>query len=127
MREQVATLLQQAMAGIVVVLSLLTLRLYKGRPSSSEEWSELLYLAVVGFMDGFMVAQLVPFFPTFAAKFTFHLFFYLLLASISILFYLAYKGYYDFRVLAIALAPWYLALLLVLYSRIVGVNTIFIF
>ena len=120
-------MIQQATVGALIALSLLTLRLYRGRPSSSEEWSELLYLAVVGFMDGFMVAQLVPFFSTFVAKFTFHLFLYLLFASISILFYLAYKGYYDFRVLAIALAPWYLALLLVLYSRIVGVNTIFVF
>jgi len=120
-------LIQQSMTGALIVLTVLTLRLYRGRPSTTDEWVELLYLALVGFIDGFMVAQLAPFFTTFATKLTFHLFFYLLLASITIVLYLAYKGLYDFKTFAVALAPWYLALVLVLYSRIVGVGTIFVF
>jgi len=120
-------LIQQAMAGLLISVSLVALRFYRGRPSSSGEWSELLYLVVVGFINGFMIAYLAPFYSVFASRFTFHLFLYLLLASTSILFYLAYRARYDLKELAVALAPWYLALLLVLYSLLVRAGTIFIF
>lgn len=120
-------MIQQTMAGLLISVSIAALRLYRGRPSGSDEWSELLYLMVVGFINGFMIAHLAPLYPAFAAKFTFHLFLYLLLASTSILFYLAYRASYDLKALAAALAPWYLALLLMAYSAVAGTGTVFAF
>jgi len=81
---------------------------------------------VLAFIDAFMLAYIAPFYQAFAAKLTFHLFAYTLLASLTAVLYAAYRAVTDLKVYAVAMTPWFYILALILVSRILRTAVIFI-
>ncbi|MHB9302117.1 hypothetical protein [Thermofilum pendens] len=119
-------MLVPTLSGLVAVLTSAVLRLAKGKPSSEDEWSAFAAGIVLAFIDGFMIAYLVPFFPYFASKFLFHVYLYTLLASLTAVLYAMYKAVTDLRVYAAASIPWILVILLVAVAKATGSPTIFL-
>ncbi|MEM0376714.1 MAG: hypothetical protein QXU72_08130 [Thermofilum sp.] len=114
------------LAGSLAAMSAALLRVWRGRPSR-EELVELGLSLTLAFIDGFMVAYLAPFAPVFAAKLSFHLFLYMLLASLTVVLYSSYKGHSELKVYAIAMAPWFFVLFLVAAAAVLGSRIVFIF
>jgi hypothetical protein len=114
------------LAGALSAMGAAVLRLLRGRPSSSEELEAFALALILAFIDGFMLAYLAPFYQAFAAKLTFHLFVYMLLASLTAVLYAAYRAATDLRVYAVATTPWFYILVLILVSQILRSTVIFI-
>jgi hypothetical protein len=112
--------------GALAVTTTALLRLLKGKPKDSEELEAFALALVLAFIDAFMLAYIVPFYPGFASKLTFHVFVYTLLASLTAVLYASYRALTDLKVYAVAMTPWFYILLLILFSRILRSIVIFI-
>lgn len=113
------------LSGALAAAGAALLRLLKGRPQG-EELEAFALALVLAFIDAFMLAYIAPFYQAFAAKLTFHLFAYTLLASLTAVLYAAYRATTDLKVYAVAMTPWFYILALILVSRILRSTVIFI-
>lgn len=105
----------------------MALRLFRGKPNWREEVYQLSLALVLVFIDAFMIAYLVPFIPVFVAKLSFHLFLYTLFASLTSVLYALYRVSSDLRVYAVAMAPWFLILALIVAANLLGSRVVFLF
>jgi len=116
-----------ALAGALSAMGAAVLRLLRGRPSSGEELEAFALALILAFIDGFMLAYLAPFYPAFAGRLSFHLFVYMLLASLTAVLYACYRGATELRVYAVAMVPWFFVLALVALASLMGSRTVFLF
>ncbi|MGB9709367.1 hypothetical protein [Infirmifilum uzonense] len=114
------------LTGLVSMLVVAVLRLLKGRPSR-EELDAFILALVLSFIDGFMIAYLVPYIPSFISKLSFHVFIYLLLASLTAVIYASYRAISDVKVYAAAMAPWFFILVLIVAAAAQGSRVVFLF
>lgn len=119
-------MLVPTLVGLLGAMSAALLRVWRGRPSR-EELGPFALSLLLAFIDGFMAAYLAPFYPVFAAKLSFHIFLYLLLASLTAVLYASYKASPDLRVYAAATAPWLFILLLIAAAAALGSRVVFLF
>lgn len=118
-------MLNESLIGLLASSTVTVLWLLNGRPG--REQLEVFALGfVLAFIDGFMAAYLAPFFPVFASKVTFHIFYYLLLASLTAVLYASYRRVEDLRVYAVAMAPWLFILVLVVAAALTNSRVVFI-
>ncbi|MEM2299314.1 MAG: hypothetical protein QXW23_07315 [Thermofilaceae archaeon] len=115
------------LAGFTASLAALTLRLLKGKPDWRGEVYQLSLALVLAFIDAFMIAYLAPFTQIFVSRFSFHLFLYTLFASLTAVLYAMYRASSDIRVYAVAMAPWFLILALIIAANLLGSRIVFIF
>lgn len=115
------------LTGLLASTCALILRLLKGKPDWLEEFTQLALILAMSFIDGFMIAYLAQFLPAFIARLSFHLFLYMLFASLTITLYASYKVVKDVRVYAVAMSPWFFILALIIASGIMGTNLVFFF
>lgn len=114
------------LVGLITAMTAALLRMMRGKPARDELEVFTLRL-VLAFIDGFMIAYLGPFLAVFVAKLSFHLFLYMLFASLTAVLYASYRSLSDIRVYAIAMAPWFFILLLVVATNLLGSRVIFVF
>lgn len=114
------------LAGLLAAMSAALLRIWRSKPDR-EELGVFGLSLVLAFIDGFMVAYLVPFLPVFITKLSFHLFLYMLLASITAVFYASYKASSELKMYLAAMAPWFFILLLIIAATALGSRVVFMF